>query len=120
MSEVSNYNPNNVFSKIIKGELPSTKVYEDKNILAFHDISKVAPVHILVIPKEEFIDYNDFISRATDKQIVTFFKSIKKVAQIAGLKEYRLINNTGSTVSQTVFHLHFHIIGGTQLGALLP
>ncbi len=118
----NNYNPDNIFAKIIRGEIPANKVYEDANILAFHDISKAAPVHVLVIPKKEYINFADFTSNAPDMEIVDFFKKIREIAEMLGLKEtgYRLINNNGSNASQSVPHFHIHIIGGRKLGGLIP
>ena len=114
---MSNYDEDNPFWQIINNKLPTTKVYEDDNIIAFNDIYPVAPVHILVIPKHKFIDYEDFIKNANN--IEEFFKAIPKIAAQAGLKEYRLITNKGSTAGQTIFHFHMHIIGGTPLYGLI-
>ena len=115
------YDKNNIFAKIIRGEIPCNKVYENENILAFHDISKAAPVHILVIPKGEYVSFTDFASRATNDEIGNFFKKIKEIAEEFGVDEsgYRLITNIGSDASQTVPHFHVHIIGGKKLGGLI-
>jgi histidine triad (HIT) family protein len=115
------YDKNNIFAKIIRGEIPCNKVYENENILAFHDISKVAPVHILVIPKGEYVSFTDFTSRATNDEIGNFFKKIKEIAEEFGVDKsgYRLITNIGSDASQTVPHFHVHIIGGKKLGGLI-
>lgn len=115
------YDQNNIFAKIIRGEIPSSKVYEDDKILAFHDISRAAPVHVLAIPKGQYINFDDFVSNAPDFEVVYFFKKIKEIAESLDLKEsgYRLINNNGSNASQTVPHFHVHIIGGKKLGGLI-
>ena len=75
------YDKNNIFAKIIRGEIPANKVYEDENILAFHDISKAAPVHILVIPKGEYVSFTDFSSQASNDEIGNFFKQVRKIAE---------------------------------------
>lgn len=106
-----------IFCKIIKGEIPSTKVYEDEDILAFKDINPVAPIHVLVIPKEHIKDTNE-IGEENIKYINHIFKNIGKIAKAAGVYEsgYRLICNCGEDAGQQVKHLHFHIIGGKVLG----
>ena len=116
------YDSNNIFAKIIRGEIPSNKVYEDNKILAFHDISKAAPTHILVIPKGQFISFADFVLKAGDKEIIDFFRKVREIASSLGLdkKGYRLITNNGSDASQTVPHFHIHILAGKKLGGLLP
>ena len=117
-----NYDQNNVFAKIIRGEIPSQKVYEDDKILAFYDISKAAPTHVLVVPKAEYIAFADFIDKAESIEIANFFGKVKEIASQIGLDEngYRLITNNGSDASQTVPHFHVHILGGKKLGGLLP
>jgi len=119
---MKNYDSNNIFARIIRGEIPSSKIYEDDKILAFNDISKAAPTHILVVPKGEFISFSDFISKAGDKEIADFFKKVSEIAASLGLDEngYRLIANNGSDASQTVPHFHVHILAGKKLGGLLP
>jgi histidine triad (HIT) family protein len=116
------YDPQNIFAKIIRGEIPSDKVYEDAKTLAFHDISKAAPNHILVIPKGEYISFADFTTKASAEEIVDFFKKVSEIAGSLGLNEtgYRLITNNGNDASQTVHHFHVHILGGRKLGGLLP
>ena len=116
------YDKNNIFAKIIRGEIPAQKVYEDPNILAFYDISKAAPTHILVIPKGEYSCFAEFTLKAADQEIVAFFKKVKEIAAALGLDKtgYRLITNNGSDASQTVAHFHIHILGGKKLGDLLP
>ncbi len=115
------YDPNNVFAKIIREEIPCARVYEDSKILAFHDISKAAPLHILVVPKGEYISFADFTDNALDEEIVDFFKKVRQIATLLGLDKsgYRLITNNGLDASQTVSHFHVHILGGKKLGGLL-
>ena len=106
-----------IFCKIIKGEIPSTKVYEDEEILAFKDINPVAPVHILVIPKKHISSLNE-IETEDQMLIGKIFAVIKKIAEEQGIAEngYRVIANCGDDGGQEVKHLHFHILGGKKLG----
>ena len=106
-----------VFCKIIKGEIPSTKVYEDEEILAFKDINPVTPVHILVIPKKHITSLNE-IELEDQMLIGKIFTVIKKIAKEQGFAEngYRVIANCGEDGGQEVKHLHFHILGGKKLG----
>ena len=106
-----------VFCKIIKGEIPSTKVYEDEEILAFKDINPVTPVHILVIPKKHITSLNE-IELEDQMLIGKIFTVIKKIAKDQGIAEngYRVIANCGEDGGQEVKHLHFHILGGKKLG----
>lgn len=115
------YNKENIFAKIINKDLPAEVIYEDDKILAFKDIMPVAPVHIIVIPKNEYIDYADFISKASESEIKHFFAKIAEIANEAGLDKdgYRLITNKGKKSGQTIFHFHFHIIGGEKLIGLI-
>jgi len=117
---MSNYDKNNIFAKIIKGQIPSTKIYEDDRILAFEDISKAAPVHILVIPKGEYISFSDFTLKAGANEVNNFFKKIAQIASDQNLDDgYRLITNNGHNAGQTVFHFHFHILGKKKMTDLL-
>jgi diadenosine tetraphosphate (Ap4A) HIT family hydrolase len=115
------YKSDNVFAKIIRGEIPANKVYEDEKLLAFHDISKAAPIHILVIPKGEYLNFSDFVSKAGASEIDYFFKKIAEIAKLAGIEEngYRLITNNGFDAHQTVPHFHVHILAGKKMGPLL-
>ena len=115
------YDKNNVFAKILRGEIPSKKIYEDAEVLAFEDIAKAAPVHVLVIPKGEFVDFEDFVLNAGEQRVANFFSKVANIAKTLGLKNnsYRLISNKGAESSQTVKHFHVHILGGKQLGGLL-
>ena len=104
-----------LFCEIIAGNIPSTKVYEDDMILAFKDINPVAPVHIIVIPKEHMENANS-VNNENSKYIAHIFEKIPEIAKSQGIKSYRIINNCGEDAGQTVMHLHFHLIGGTKLG----
>ena len=116
------YDKNNIFAKIIRGEIPAKKVYEDEKVLAFNDIQPAAPVHILVVTKGEYVSFNDFVQKAKAEEVKGFFARIQKIAEEQGLDKngYRIITNHGSDASQSVFHFHVHIIGGRPLGALIP
>lgn len=106
-----------LFCKIVKGEIPSTKVYEDEFVYAFKDINPEAPVHILVIPKKHIESINK-IEKEDEELIGKIFTTIKKVAKDQGIAEsgYRVVSNCGKDAGQTVMHLHFHILGGKTLG----
>lgn len=116
------YDPNNIFAKILRGEIPSKKIFEDENVLAFEDIAPAAPVHVLVLPKGEYISFDDFVVKAPADKVSVFFATLKKIADKLGLKEggYRIIMNHGKNASQSVPHFHAHILGGKPLGGLLP
>ena len=115
------YDDQNVFARVLRGEIPSQRVYEDVHALAFHDINPQAPTHILVIPKGPYVSWDDFSSRASDAEIAGFVRAVGKVAREAGLVEpgYRLLANTGPDSNQEVPHLHVHIFAGTPLGPML-
>lgn len=115
------YDDSNVFAKILRGEIPCTKVYEDAFALAFHDIAPQAPIHILVIPKGRYVSWDDFSAHASDAELAGFVRAVGLVAREAGLPApgYRLLANVGHHGHQEVPHLHVHIFGGTQLGAML-
>ena len=106
---------NCIFCKIIKGDIPSTKVYEDETVLAFRDIAPQAPTHILVIPKAHIASVAQ-ISAENSAVVAHIFEVIAKVAEAEGLTDgYRVVSNCGDHAGQTVHHLHFHILGGRQL-----
>jgi histidine triad (HIT) family protein len=115
------YDRNNIFAKIIRDEIPAKKVYEDKKILAFHDISKAAPIHVLVVPKGEYVDFSDFVSTADAAEISYFFKKTAEIAELLNVRDsgFRIIHNSGSDAHQTVPHFHLHILAGKKLGPLL-
>lgn len=111
------YDGNNIFAKIIRGEIDSEKIYEDSKILAIKDIYPDAPIHVLVIPKGNYLDFADFIEKASAEEVKYYFYKIKEIAELFGLKEegYRLITNKGVKSGQTIFHFHTHILGGKEL-----
>lgn len=112
MKTKKEYDKNNVFYKIINNELPSKKVYESQSVLAFHDINPISKIHVLVIPKKQYIDYSDFINRAKKDEIVEFFIEVNKIAkEHLNLDDYKLVTNCGPKSGQLVFHFHIHIIG---------
>lgn len=116
------YDKDNIFAKIIRKEIPSKKIYEDDDVYAFHDIAAAAPVHALVVPKGEYVSFDDFVSKANLDIVAKFFIKVQKIAEQLGLPEngYRIITNHGVHASQSVPHFHVHILGGRALGALLP
>ena len=115
------YDENNIFARILRGEIPSRKVYEDDFALAFHDIGPQAPVHILVIPKGPNVSWDDFAERGSADEIAGFVRAVGKVARDQGLVApgYRLLANVGAHGGQEVPHLHVHIFGGRGLGPML-
>jgi len=115
------YDQDNIFAKILRGEIPCDKVYEDNHVLSFKDISPQAPVHIIVIPKGEYVDMNDFSINAEENEIVAFFRAVGKIAKEYGVDEagYRLISNCGAHGGQEVPHLHFHLLGGHRIGPMV-
>ena len=116
------YDDQNVFAKILRGEIPSRKVLETEHSLAFHDISEQAPVHVLVIPKGPYVTYDHFAHAASDAEIVDFTRAIGEVCRLSGVEEggFRLISNAGEAGVQEVPHLHVHILAGRPLGRMLP
>jgi histidine triad (HIT) family protein len=115
------YDDQNIFAKILRGEIPSKKVYEDDFALAFHDINPQAPQHILVIPKGAYVSWDDFSARGSDAEIAGFVRAVGIVARDAGMVEpgYRLLANIGLNAHQEVPHLHVHVFAGRQLGPML-
>ncbi len=115
------YDDNNIFARILRGELPSNRVYEDDFALAFHDINPLAPVHILVIPKGAYVSWDDFSQKASDVEIAGLTRAVGTVARQAGLvhQGYRVLANIGQRGGQEVPHLHLHIFGGEPLGPML-
>lgn len=111
------YDQNNIFAKIIRGELECDKVYEDEQILAFNDIKLDAPVHILVIPKGQYSCFAEFVQLACEQQISYFFKKIQEIAASSPRlnKGYRLITNNKEYGGQVIDHFHVHILGGMKL-----
>ena len=115
------YDDQNVFAKILRGELPCTKVYEDEWTLAFNDIAPLAPVHILVIPTGAYVSWDDFTAKASDAEIAGFVRAIGQIARDNDLVDegYRLLANTGRNSGPEIPHLHVHIFGGRPLGPML-
>ena len=115
------YDDDNVFAKILRGEIPSDKVYEDEWAFAFNDIAPQAPTHVLVIPKGRYVSWDDFSAKASAEEIAGFVRAVGKVAREAGLVEpgYRLLANIGANGGQEVPHLHVHVFAGRPLGRMV-
>lgn len=115
------YDDQNIFAKILRGEIPNRTVYEDEWALAFHDINPQAPIHILVIPKGAYVSWDDFSAKASEAEIAGFIRAIGHVAREQGLVApgYRLLANAGINSHQEVPHLHVHLFGGKALGPML-
>ena len=115
------YDADNVFARILRGELPCRRVYEDDHALAFHDVNPQAPVHVLVIPKAAYVSMDDFAAKASDAEIAGFFRAVGKVARALGAVDggYRMLANHGRDAHQVVAHFHVHIFAGRDLGAMI-
>ena len=115
------YDDQNIFAKILRGEIPCDKVYEDEHVLAFNDIAPQAPVHVLVIPKGAYISIDDFGREASAEEIKGFYMAVSKIANDKGLAGdgFRTIANTGAHGGQEVPHFHMHILGGAAIGAMV-
>lgn len=115
------YDDQNVFAKILRGEIPSQRVYEDDYAVAFHDIAPVAPIHILVVPRGAYVSWDDFSARGSDAEIAGFIRAVGRVARDHDLVApgYRLLANIGAHAGQEVPHLHVHLFGGKPLGPML-
>jgi len=118
---MSTYDDENIFAKILRGEIPNTTVYEDDHVLAFDDINPQAPVHVMVIPKGKYVSMTDFAADASDAEVVALNRAVLKVAEAKNLVEggYRVIANIGEDGGQEIPHLHFHVIGGRPVGPIL-
>ena len=116
------YDNDNVFAKILRGEIPCDKVYEDDHVLAFHDITPQAPVHVLVIPKGAYVSLDDFSEKASDAEIAGLTRAAGKIARKMGVVDsgYRILANHGRDGHQEVPHFHLHIFGGRDLGGMVP
>ena len=112
------YDDDNVFAKILRGEIPADKVYENEHALAFHDIAHLAPVHVLVIPKGKYVSLDDFTARAGDAELAAFMRAVGHVARECGVTEsgFRAVSNNGADGGQEVPHVHVHVVGGRKLG----
>jgi histidine triad (HIT) family protein len=115
------YDESNVFARILRGELPCSRVYEDEHVLAFNDIRPLVDTHILVIPKGSYVSWDDFSERASEAEIAAFVRAVGRIARDQDLVEpgYRLLINVGLDGGQEVPHLHVHIFGGRPLGPML-
>tara|TARA_B110000902_G_C13977060_1_gene463435 strand:- start:302 stop:667 length:366 start_codon:yes stop_codon:yes gene_type:complete len=118
------YDDDNIFAKILKGEIPCKKIYENDFVLSFHDINPKKKIHALVIPKGEYINLDDFNKRASDQEIVALSKAITEVSRILGMstdtgKGYRALTNLDEHGGQEVPHLHFHLFGGEKIGKMV-
>lgn len=115
------YDDQNVFARVLSGEIPSRRVYEDEHAVAFHDISPAAPVHVLVIPRGPYCSFNDFSEHASDAEIAGFMRAVGHVARMLGVETtgYRLLANMGEHSGQEVPHFHVHILAGRPLGPML-
>ncbi len=116
------YDDNNIFARILRGEIPCQKVYEDAHALAFHDINPLAPTHVLVIPRGRYCSFADFSAQASAAEIAGFIRAVGTVARQLGLEApgYRLLANMGEHGGQEVPHLHIHLFAGRPLGRMLP
>ena len=119
-----NYNNENIFAKILRGEIPCNKIYEDDYVLSFHDINPQKKIHALVIPKGKYIDLDDFCRNASPKEMVGMFKGIEIVSKKLTIsndvgKGYRALTNIGTNGGQEVSHLHFHLFGGEKVGKMV-
>ena len=115
------YDDNNIFAKILRGEIPCKKIFENDHVLSFHDISPQKKIHALVIPKGEYVDLDDFNKKASDKEIIEFHKAVSHVSSLLGATDngYRVLSNIGSDGGQEVPHLHFHIFAGEKIGKMV-
>lgn len=116
------YDDQNIFARILRGEIPCKKVYEDDFALAFHDIAPQAPTHILVIPKAAYCSFADFSAQGSDAEIAGFVRAVGKIAKDLGLEApgYRLLANMGEHSGQEVPHFHVHLFAGRPLGRMIP
>ncbi len=121
VSGLGAYDDQNIFARILRGEIPSKKVFEDEFAFAFHDINPQAPVHVLVIPKARFVSLADFSARASQAEIAGFWRAVGAVARDLELEVpgYRILANVGEHAGQEVPHFHVHIFGGRPLGRML-
>jgi histidine triad (HIT) family protein len=116
------YDRTNIFARILRGELPCNKVYDDAHVLAFRDIKPQAPVHVVVIPKGEYASVDDFSENASEVELVAFLRAIAQITRAEGIAEsgYRILANHGTAARQDVPHFHLHLIGGRDLGPSVP
>lgn len=119
---MTDYDDTNIFARILRGDIPADKVFENDHVLAFKDIQPRAPIHVLVIPKGRYASFADFSANATDEEITALIRAAGKIAADLGIDDpgYRLLTNVGTDGGQEVPHLHFHLFGGRPLGSMLP
>ena len=114
------YDPDNIFAKILRGEIPNDTVFENEHALAFRDVRPQAPVHVLVIPKGPYVSYDHFARDASDAEILAFTRAVAEVCRLEGVEEgFRAITNTRLHGVQEVPHFHLHVLGGRPLGRML-
>lgn len=115
------YDDQNIFAKILRGEIPCNKVYEDDHVLAFHDIQPQTEVHVLIIPKGPYVSWNDFAEKASDGEIAALTRATGKIAKQLGVEAsgYRVLSNCGPDAHQEVPHLHLHLFAGQDLGRMI-
>ena len=117
------YDKNNIFAKILRGEIPCKTVYENEYVLSFYHINPQKKIHVLVVPKGEYIDLDDFISKAPEKEIIEFHKAIIHIVKMLKISNqeagYRVLSNIGKDGGQEVPHLHYHIFGGEKIGKMV-
>ena len=115
------YDDQNIFAKILRGDIPNKTVLETEHSLAFHDINPLAPIHVLVIPKGPYVSWDDFTEKASDAEISDFVRAVGEVARMTGAdaQGYRMLSNSGKRAGQEVPHLHVHVFGGAPLGPML-
>ena len=115
------YDDSNIFARILRGEIPCKKVFENEHVLAFRDIHPKAPVHILVLPKGRYLSIADFGARASAQEITAFYQAVSSIAETEGLSRdgFRAIANTGLNGGQEVPHFHLHLLGGGKLGPMV-
>ena len=113
------YDASNIFARIIDGKVETDFIYENDHTIAINDINSVSPIHILIIPKNKYTDFYNFISSASKEEIVDYYKTINKVVELKKLGDFRLVSNNGSDAGQTIFHFHTHLLSGKKLFNLI-
>ena len=117
------YDKNNIFAKILRGEIPCKKIYENDYVLSFYDVNPLKKTHLLIIPKGEYIDLDDFHDKASEKEIIEFNKAITHVVKKLKISNqqggYRVLSNIGKNGGQEIPHLHYHIFGGEKIGKIV-
>jgi histidine triad (HIT) family protein len=121
VSGLGAYDDQNIFARILRGEIPNRTVFENEHVLAFHDIAPQAELHVLVIPKGPYVSFADFAAKANPEAIVGFWRAVGQIAHALGLEQlgYRLLTNMGQQAGQEVPHFHVHLFGGQPLGPMI-